>query len=251
MASLFPNKAWSVDATPASFIRSSINLPKSPSRNVGNASNRSVCPVGAVSTIMTRKSAFVGAVSSNTLESATSSSKPGGGLFNKPLNSRRPKLSNKEDDTPREFANLSTSNSFKFCRKLSSAALGSISQANRFPRVSGSDSITGFPSALRRSTSRASPRECAGSVDTTRIRRFSTVEASSTARADDIEVLPTPPFPPTKTVRGPLLLLSLTLISSTKPLRENSAGNGIQCARLWLFLASHFLALLRSVPRFH
>jgi len=53
---------------------------------------------------------------------------------------------------------------------------------------------------LRKSTSKASPNECAGSVLTinTFKSEYCGEDANSTANADDMDVLPTPPFPPTK-----------------------------------------------------
>jgi len=52
---------------------------------------------------------------------------------------------------------------------------------------------------LRKSTSKASPNECAGSVLTinTFKSEYCGEDANSTANADDMDVLPTPPFPPT------------------------------------------------------
>jgi hypothetical protein len=47
---------------------------------------------------------------------------------------------------------------------------------------------------LERSTSRASPSECAGSVLTTTV--ASPSSANLTASAADVDVLPTPPLPP-------------------------------------------------------
>jgi len=46
----------------------------------------------------------------------------------------------------------------------------------------------------------ASPSECAGSVETTSV--LNPARAVWRATAADVEVLPTPPFPPTRTNRG-------------------------------------------------
>mmetsp|Transcript_5274 Transcript_5274/g.14977 ORF Transcript_5274/g.14977 Transcript_5274/m.14977 type:complete len:266 (+) Transcript_5274:1768-2565(+) len=142
---------------------------------------------------------------SSTLDSATSSSKPGGGLFNSPENSFNPKPSSSDGETPRASARRFTSKAWRFSRKESSAAAGSTSQACNRPPVRGSVITTGSPPLDLRSTSRASPREWAGSVETTRtLRSVSKSEARVTASVDDMVVFPTPPLPPTKMVRGGL-----------------------------------------------
>ena len=71
--------------------------------------------------------------------------------------------------------------------------------AYSFPMVSGSVIWVGSPV---RDASSASPREWAGSVDTTRTDPSKVEEASSTAREALMVVFPTPPFPPTKIVLG-------------------------------------------------
>jgi hypothetical protein len=82
----------------------------------------------------------------------------------------------------------------------------------------------------RKSTSSASPKEWAGSVDMINTFQSSAEEeANSTARAEDIDVLPTPPLPPTN-ITGVLLLL-LFLLSSI--IDEISSTNGCnECSRV-------------------
>ena len=65
-------------------------------------------------------------------------------------------------------------------------------------------------------TSSESDSECAGSVDTINV--FLPWFASHNAVAEDIEVLPTPPFPPTNmNVVSPFLNLNKSLNAILKP----------------------------------
>ena len=103
-----------------------------------------------------------------------------------------------------------------------------------------------FPSSLlcrtlRKSTSNASPNECAGSVLT--INTFKSLycgeDANSTANADEMDVLPTPPFPPTN-ITGVSLdvgsedLVAVFAISSINGCNEYNLvvvddGNDLEC----------------------
>ena len=68
----------------------------------------------------------------------------------------------------------------------------SISRAHNLLSV-----VMGTTNPDRRFTSRASPRECAGSVDTSRVRN--PLSDKAIAMAELLLVFPTPPLPPTKT----------------------------------------------------
>mmetsp|Transcript_25066 Transcript_25066/g.54657 ORF Transcript_25066/g.54657 Transcript_25066/m.54657 type:complete len:285 (-) Transcript_25066:133-987(-) len=191
--------------------------------NLGNASILNVWPVGAVSTITASNLPALAPLTSSTLDSATNSSSPGGGLFSSPENSRKPNPSSRSGETPRASANLLTSNASRLERKESSAADGSTSHACSRPPVSGSVIATSSPWLDRKSTSSASPREWAGSVLTISTLRSATAsEASVTAREDDTVVFPTPPFPPTNTVRGGLPGVGLDAVSVMSSMRGRS-----------------------------
>ena len=102
--------------------------------------------------------------------------------------------------------------------------------------VSGSERVVGWglPPLLlllwvvHTSTSRTSPNEQAGLVETMRMfKSCSKEEASSTAREEEMGVSPTTPFPPTKITgvsASPLVALALTMeaISSMRGCRELS-----------------------------
>ena len=89
------------------------------------------------------------------------------------------------------------------------------------------------PLTLRKSTSNASPKLCAGSVLTINTFKslYSYEDANSTANADEMDVLPTPPFPPTK-ITGVLfvvlpssLLLFFFLLEATAAISSINGCN--------------------------
>mmetsp|Transcript_2840 Transcript_2840/g.6008 ORF Transcript_2840/g.6008 Transcript_2840/m.6008 type:complete len:263 (-) Transcript_2840:7-795(-) len=178
--------------------------------------------------ITSYSSAFLG---SSTLASATSSSNPGGGLRISVFSSSSPRSERScgETFTPIEEERVETSNIRRLDWNSARAARGSTSNAESLRFVSGSERTVGFGLSssrlLRRSTSRASPNEWAGSVDTmSTFRSRSNEDANSTARAEEMEVFPTPPFPPTNTtgVSPPPLRSTASEISSMRGCSECS-----------------------------
>ena len=78
----------------------------------------------------------------------------------------------------------------------SASASGSISRPERF----AAREVSWLPIRV----SKTSPRECAGSVETISVLRPDSAAIKASALAD--VVLPTPPFPPTKTMRRSKIL---------------------------------------------
>mmetsp|Transcript_41566 Transcript_41566/g.97017 ORF Transcript_41566/g.97017 Transcript_41566/m.97017 type:complete len:321 (+) Transcript_41566:1259-2221(+) len=163
--------------------------------NLGYSSSLIVCPVGAVSMTMRSKemlspiAVFASPSSTKeiTLESATSSSAPGGGLSKMSVRDPKPNLS--------AIVSLSAPPLSPPTTRLNSATESSRSTSSPYSKPPCSEIGVTLP--LERSVVRASPRECAGSVEITRVRRPSS--ASLMAIAALVLVLPTPPFPPTST----------------------------------------------------
>mmetsp|Transcript_36418 Transcript_36418/g.73506 ORF Transcript_36418/g.73506 Transcript_36418/m.73506 type:complete len:230 (-) Transcript_36418:177-866(-) len=164
----------------------------------GYSRSRMVWPVGAVSiTILSNwivsPMAVLASPSSTsdiTLLRATSSSAPGGATSKISVIS----------DSPSFAAMLSASLPFSPSstrRNSATASSRSTSSAYRFPPCSA----TGVTLPPERSAISASPRECAGSVEITSVRRPSS--ANLIAIAALVLVFPTPPFPPTKTYLRP------------------------------------------------
>mmetsp|Transcript_1582 Transcript_1582/g.4451 ORF Transcript_1582/g.4451 Transcript_1582/m.4451 type:complete len:301 (+) Transcript_1582:583-1485(+) len=178
------------------------------SRKSGNLSRRRVWPVGAVSMMMRSKGSPSAPCSSKdtTLASATSSSSPGGSVSRTSAKSERPScpaswlsMSPPPPAPPRSAsaALASEPRARTASWKARAASSGSTSSAKSL-RWLASSTATG--SCLpARSTSSTSPRECAGSVDTTRVRRPESAHRRASAADDD--VFPTPPLPPTTTKR--------------------------------------------------
>mmetsp|Transcript_12477 Transcript_12477/g.36129 ORF Transcript_12477/g.36129 Transcript_12477/m.36129 type:complete len:240 (+) Transcript_12477:1703-2422(+) len=183
--------------TPSKRWRRAVTLPRKASRNSGAARRRRVCPVGAVSMI-TRSypspSALVCAACTTSL-SATSSSMPGGGFWIMATKSWMPSFDTKSAAfcPPTCRAASVTSSSSTTCWNRSRAAWGSTSIASKL-------SAPGTGRAGNAVAS-ASPREWAGSVDTTKVRNPASLMATPSAAA--VDVFPTPPFPPTKMNLGP------------------------------------------------
>mmetsp|Transcript_17760 Transcript_17760/g.57209 ORF Transcript_17760/g.57209 Transcript_17760/m.57209 type:complete len:497 (-) Transcript_17760:116-1606(-) len=181
---------------------SATTLPRRLSRNSGKASNRSVWPVGAVSKTTRSKPVSEAAPSlsgsaprttASVSARASSSSRPGGTLSRMSANSSRPSwpsTSSASPPSPRSAARKPLT----AARKRSTASAVSTSIACRFSHPA---TPTGEPPDT--SCISASERECAGSVETMSVER--PVSASRTAMALELDVLPTPPFPPTRMSR--------------------------------------------------
>mmetsp|Transcript_65158 Transcript_65158/g.127936 ORF Transcript_65158/g.127936 Transcript_65158/m.127936 type:complete len:241 (+) Transcript_65158:616-1338(+) len=192
---------------PLSLALSAMSFSKKSSRKRGKLSSRSVCPVGAVS-MMTRSnrtpSPACCCTRDRTLLKATSSSKPGGAVSN--TSAKSPMLS-----CPKSPCPSLPLDDVKDCTSVLNSATDSsvsTSRAYRQPPLSPpmapvvSTSETGVSCPFGSFTPRASPKLCAGSVDTTTVEK-PPCSAHATARAAEVEVLPTPPFPPTTTNRWP------------------------------------------------
>mmetsp|Transcript_42091 Transcript_42091/g.105257 ORF Transcript_42091/g.105257 Transcript_42091/m.105257 type:complete len:245 (+) Transcript_42091:1476-2210(+) len=162
--------------------------------NLGYSRRRMVCPVGAVSMTMRSNEmlspkavfAFPSSTKEITLESATSSSAPGGGLSKMSVKDPNPNLS--------AIVSLSAPPLRPPTTRLNSATESSRSTSSPYSKPPCSEIGVTLP--LERSVVSASPRECAGSVEITRVRSPSS--ASLIAIAALVLVLPTPPLPPTR-----------------------------------------------------
>mmetsp|Transcript_28396 Transcript_28396/g.62179 ORF Transcript_28396/g.62179 Transcript_28396/m.62179 type:complete len:322 (-) Transcript_28396:31-996(-) len=172
-----------------------MSLLSSFSRNSGKASSRSVCPVGAVSKITRSYEALpsfpFSRTRASTSERASSSSSPGGVLSRISANSSRPSCettSSAMPPRPRSAARKPPTAS----RKRATASAVSTSIASK---LASPDTSTGLPPET--SSMSASLNECAGSVDTISVEK--PASAQRVAIAEDVDVLPTPPLPPTKT----------------------------------------------------
>mmetsp|Transcript_60411 Transcript_60411/g.124237 ORF Transcript_60411/g.124237 Transcript_60411/m.124237 type:complete len:210 (+) Transcript_60411:459-1088(+) len=165
----------------------------------GYSSNRIVCPVGAVSItirskLMVSPRAVFAAPSSTsdiTLLRATSSSAPGGATSKMSVISDRPSLAARLFESSLPLSPCTTA------LNSATASWRSTSNAYRLPPCSA----TGVTLPPERSVIKASPKECAGSVESTSVRSPSS--ANFTAMAALVLVFPTPPFPPTKTYLRP------------------------------------------------
>mmetsp|Transcript_10733 Transcript_10733/g.23071 ORF Transcript_10733/g.23071 Transcript_10733/m.23071 type:complete len:261 (-) Transcript_10733:1388-2170(-) len=188
-------KLVTAPVTSVSFWRRRTSLPIDTSRKSGRDSRRSVWPVGAVSKMMRLYWANSGFFKNwTTLDSATASSTPGGGVSSSSPSCRSLSCS----ATPPRPTPSSTSFSFlppsscMTCLNSARASSGSISMPHRGISPMGEVMRTGLPPV--KSWSNESLSECAGSVDTTRVGRPS--DANLTARLAAQLVLPTPPLPP-------------------------------------------------------
>mmetsp|Transcript_60412 Transcript_60412/g.124240 ORF Transcript_60412/g.124240 Transcript_60412/m.124240 type:complete len:274 (+) Transcript_60412:967-1788(+) len=182
---LSPKSVLAALMAPSNFLLMLITFCRKESRKSGKESSRSVCPVGAVSTMTRSKPESLTSV--RTFPSATTSSMPGGGFSSRSANSSSPIFA---ASSPSLLFILDTPLSFSL--KLSSAFSVSTSIAKRFPSVPSTTVGSPFNCMPRQS-----PRECAGSVEITNVLIPSS--ASFTPRALLVLVLPTPPLPPTKT----------------------------------------------------
>mmetsp|Transcript_5257 Transcript_5257/g.13630 ORF Transcript_5257/g.13630 Transcript_5257/m.13630 type:complete len:280 (-) Transcript_5257:314-1153(-) len=191
--------------SPSRRARSCRTFPMVPSRKSGSVSRRSVCPVGAVSK-MTRVNASPvddesspSSSSLTTSEMARNSSKPGGGVSNNDAMSRSssasasPPSPNVVSVFLKELFVPSSDAAWIAFWNLTLAAAASTSIPH-IGRDAGVSIATGAPPET--SWSIASLSECAGSVETTRTRCPSC--ASLSARDAEVDVLPTPPLPPTR-----------------------------------------------------
>mmetsp|Transcript_11810 Transcript_11810/g.47647 ORF Transcript_11810/g.47647 Transcript_11810/m.47647 type:complete len:737 (-) Transcript_11810:124-2334(-) len=166
------------------LLRAAMARSAKSSKVSGNASIRSVWPVGAVSrTTASRESSRT---RSSTWSSATSSSTPGGGVSSASASCASPS----EASSPESLRNTA---SLRSSRAFSAAASASISRPSKF-------GATAVRRPLGNSMPSASPKECAGSVDATQTRSPSSARA--VAKEDATVDLPTPPFPPTTNSLG-------------------------------------------------
>mmetsp|Transcript_52153 Transcript_52153/g.124242 ORF Transcript_52153/g.124242 Transcript_52153/m.124242 type:complete len:369 (+) Transcript_52153:489-1595(+) len=184
-SALMPKSDFAVLMAPSSLRLIPRTFCKKPSRKSGKERRRSVCPVGAVSTIT--RSNVPSRITSITSPSATTSSVPGGGFSRISANSSNPILEPRSPSRPPICETLRSLD-----LNFSSASSVSTSIAQRFPCVPSIS--TGSPASL---TARQSPRECAGSVEIISV--FSPASASCTPSALLVLVFPTPPLPPTNT----------------------------------------------------
>mmetsp|Transcript_42377 Transcript_42377/g.132084 ORF Transcript_42377/g.132084 Transcript_42377/m.132084 type:complete len:347 (+) Transcript_42377:431-1471(+) len=161
------------------------------SRKSGKLSSRRACPVGAMS--MTMWSNFSVSTSSSSSTSATISSLPGGSVSKRFTKSSigsccstwptRPPASSRRCNASRTVA-------WKRC--MAAPVSTSIAQSSPGPMRAST-----FVASSESCTPRASPREWAGSVETASTRL--PWPAARTAKAELMEVLPTPPLPPKST----------------------------------------------------
>mmetsp|Transcript_4879 Transcript_4879/g.13612 ORF Transcript_4879/g.13612 Transcript_4879/m.13612 type:complete len:272 (-) Transcript_4879:575-1390(-) len=159
---LMAEEAWS------SFRLSRMIFPRDESKKSGRLSSRRVCPVGAVSKIIRVNLAYSSfSTNSTTLAIATPSSSPGGAVL-----STSPRLSSFSGPAsmPRPMPDRKSS---VFCCPsavlawlLNSSVAASTSTSIPHRSKSVPSICTGFPPPM--SWSKESPRECAGSVETTR-----------------------------------------------------------------------------------
>mmetsp|Transcript_14405 Transcript_14405/g.43641 ORF Transcript_14405/g.43641 Transcript_14405/m.43641 type:complete len:245 (+) Transcript_14405:534-1268(+) len=151
------------------------------SRSSGSASILSVWPVGAVSSTTRSRSGSRSNV--RTFSKATSSSTPGGGVSSASAKDARPSV-------VASVASLDSTASFRISLASAAAASASISSTSSPGKaVTGVRVPNGWPVRPR-----ASPRECAGSVETTHV--LNPASAAATAIVAAVVDLPTPPFPP-------------------------------------------------------
>mmetsp|Transcript_70005 Transcript_70005/g.221857 ORF Transcript_70005/g.221857 Transcript_70005/m.221857 type:complete len:356 (-) Transcript_70005:999-2066(-) len=197
-----------------SIARSRTTLPSVASTKSGSVRRRRVCPVGAVSKTTRVKSEYSSlSIISMMFETATASSTPGGGLSISSPSCRslicstmapRPMLAAL---SIRSLAPPSRANA----RNSSRAA--SASTCMPYRGMPAPPSVTGTGRPPLTSWDSESLRECAGSVDTTKVRCPSI--ASFTAREALRLVLPTPPLPPSM-----MYLRSLPAAMESKPESE-------------------------------
>mmetsp|Transcript_27262 Transcript_27262/g.60053 ORF Transcript_27262/g.60053 Transcript_27262/m.60053 type:complete len:232 (-) Transcript_27262:209-904(-) len=168
--------AWPIN--PPNLSLSSMTLPRAFSRIVGKDNKRRVCPVGAVSKTTTSKSRFCTCFINS--EKDMASSIPGMLLVSSDIIEERPP----------SFSSSDPCSAMVLCIS-SMSLLASISIALRLSKPSiGVGSRPIF-------WQKASLKLWAGSVDT--IKTFLRVFANWTPKQQLVVVLPTPPFPPTKT----------------------------------------------------
>mmetsp|Transcript_35919 Transcript_35919/g.88391 ORF Transcript_35919/g.88391 Transcript_35919/m.88391 type:complete len:231 (-) Transcript_35919:53-745(-) len=154
---LIPNRLLAAFRAPSTLRLMSSSFLRKLSTKSGKASSRRVCPVGAVSTITRSNSAPL--TSCMTLPRATTSSIPGGGLSKMSANSSSPILPARspkrlfQDVTPRSFSR-------------NSSILLSVSTSIAYKHPLVPSTSLGSP---ERGMLRASPRECAGSVEMTNV----------------------------------------------------------------------------------
>mmetsp|Transcript_15638 Transcript_15638/g.46939 ORF Transcript_15638/g.46939 Transcript_15638/m.46939 type:complete len:215 (-) Transcript_15638:640-1284(-) len=164
------------------------------SRKSGKLRSRTACPVGAVSMMMRSNFSFL--TSSRTSTRATISSLPGGSVSKRFTKSSMGNCSSTWPTMPPPDLRLLRA-SFTVSWKRRTAAFVSTSMPQSSPAPEKSLScLASAPSFWPR----ASPSECAGSVEMMSTRCPSL--ARRTARAELIEVLPTPPLPP-KSITSP------------------------------------------------
>mmetsp|Transcript_69097 Transcript_69097/g.114852 ORF Transcript_69097/g.114852 Transcript_69097/m.114852 type:complete len:369 (-) Transcript_69097:12-1118(-) len=244
---LEPSTPLSSCSAPSTRPLSLTSLVSKLSRKSGKARSRNVWPVGAVSKITRAYDSAVTSpsaplrTSDSTSASASSSSSPGGELSRMSANSSSPSFASTSSATPpspRSAARKPPTAS----RKRVTACSVSTSIACKFSHPTTS---TGEPPDT--SSINASPSECAGSVLTISVRR--PLSAQRVAMALDVEVLPTPPFPPTKTSRcaappvrswlsGPAAVVCMTDARGTAVRRQTllplSAARGRPGVMYWM-----------------
>mmetsp|Transcript_37919 Transcript_37919/g.114554 ORF Transcript_37919/g.114554 Transcript_37919/m.114554 type:complete len:462 (-) Transcript_37919:447-1832(-) len=185
------DRNWSGPSPPASQPKRSRNRATRSarrSRKSGKERRRNACPVGAVSMIMWSNLSFLN--SSNTSTKATISSLPGGSVSKRLTKSSMGNCCNTCPTMPPcSSRRCNASRTVAWNRDMAAAV--STSMAHNSPTAVGASNRV---ASSVRPTPRASPSECAGSVDTMRTRFPS--PAMRAARAALIDVLPTPPLPP-------------------------------------------------------
>ena len=185
----------SMDRKPPETRMSRSNLPDHASMSSGRERNRRVCPVGAVSNTTTSQVGFSICLSNSSKAKASSSP---GRIISAVLMSDFISLNSsfaegssiipKPPKPPIPEPPMLLTASPTLGRRLDNLASGSISS----PKSPGTPSTS--TGCGPRVTPRESDVEWAGSLDTKRT--LSPASANHTAVAQDVVVLPTPPFPP-------------------------------------------------------